>query len=202
MIPQVDPVAAEQGVLASLMFRPDYVPVVAGWLCAEDFAWPLHRDMFRAIVTLTERDELPTPERVADQLRAQIELAAAGRWQQRHDMADGELAVRRAEVQYSREVVEFTRTALVGLADLVGEAPLGSPVLFGRHVLDSSVRRELDAAGLQLQQIGRDGLGDTAELLELRRIPMGRLERAYDRVVAADAVWGRETEHDVWEVTL
>lgn len=50
-------IEAEQNVLGALLVSPPAIPKVSDWLAPEDFHHPMHADVYRVILALTERDD-------------------------------------------------------------------------------------------------------------------------------------------------
>lgn len=203
----VDPIAAEQALLATLMLDPDQIHDV-DWLQPDDFSWPVHAEMWTLIrQQYADLDEGVSPFNVAQGLAAAADRNAGVRAARRADarpaaLHGDDLLDRTDRIRLERERAELITRAYLAVADVLdAAAPLDATVA-GRVVLDASVQRQLAAVGEQVTRIGVDGLGEPGELVDraVARIDLLRddLDRIRSRAAASDEAVDRLPDEAYW----
>ncbi len=126
-------VAAERAVLGSVLMDNAVLSNVQEILNADDFAVIAHGDIFRAIMSLDSRQERVDPLTVAEQLKVDGKLAAAG--------GPGYLAQLDQAVPFSQNAVEYANI-------IKNQATRRLLAAAGREILDLATQESGDVAEL------------------------------------------------------
>lgn len=147
----------ERAALGALLRNEQALDEVRHWLRPEDFTWPIHRAVYEQAQGLRLRDD-PVDE---------VTVLAALRRDQYPD----------PEQRLSTYVLGMAEDAPVPL----------SATYYCKIVLERSVRRELEAAGIRLQQVAIEGRGLPDDLFAQADAIVAKLDEARQRWTVADA---------------
>jgi replicative DNA helicase len=130
----------EAAAIGGLLMNQDALDEASAWLRPDDFRSTTHRVMYAAALHLRSQGQPADPVLVLAEMKRQREPIAAD---------------------------ARTQTYVATIYDHV-PSPLAARY-YCKELVELAVRRELEFAGMRLQQIGRDGIGDTSTLLRRAR---------------------------------
>ncbi len=126
-------VASERAVLGCVLMDNAVLSNIQEILIADDFSVPAHADIFRAIVALDSRSERVDPLTVAEQLKTDGKLAAAG--------GPGYLAQLDQAVPFAQNAVEYANI-------IKNQSTRRLLATAGREILDLATQESGDVAEL------------------------------------------------------
>lgn len=170
---------SEHGVLGAMMLRPELIDTLAADLAAEDFYWPEHAEIYRAIIDLNATgkgvDFLTVAERIGELQDGRSAIAYTG------EIVKNTPSVANASTYAATVRERSLDRALILCGDRIGEIAQG----------DQPTAEKIAAAQAELMAI--DGESATAEIVKAEDVLFDHIEVLQARSDRGDALDGLST---------